>query len=266
MSFKYLIALCLWMTPFLKDVYGNDLSIETNEKVQKVLNSKTIDNFQKYETLFVAAKDMQNIKNYKKSQQYYELAINNIPKTLDPFALKVDYLAMLYQWDKEKAKTYFEESLKELSPRKSKSKEEKEKKTIFSFWENVFSSKVKPESHKGFFGEFFKDRDIKTLINEGDFKKAYGLLSPQGLRDASINEKLQFDVISFLNGKTNSFFCEDNLNQFKDSSAITLDICRLLLKKPIKNGSLSDIKTLVDGQLPHLSYLLNPLIDRRRNK
>lgn len=123
----------------------------------------------------------------------------------------------------------------------------------------IFAQKV---MHNGFYGSYFLDKDVKELIRQKNYKEAFKLLSPKGLKDADINTQLRYDVLSFINGKKKDFFCNVMMNNFIKSPSVPVEVCRYLNnKKTLYGENLQGLLERSNRELPHLSYLIKALID-----
>lgn len=219
------------------------------------LLKKEPDQSKRFKAVLTLAREMDGYDKLEKAEKYYLMALKDIPSTEDSLPVATSYLSILFKGDKEKAKNYFDTQFS----KDIKSSPDEKKNEILSFWNEVFHPEIKDQNHKGFYGHYFKKRDIKELMKKKEYKKALSLIDENAIKNASINEKIEFDILSFLNGKKHNFLCEDMLKQYPDSFEVTLDLCRHILKKKVKAGSLESLKKAVREEAPTLSYLVEPL-------
>lgn len=238
--------------------------VVTNKSIQEIedlVRKHKLDNGlskkEKYRAYAVLARELELYGHLDKSIEYYNKSIKNLQKSDDPLEVYTSLLSVIYKVDSSKAKMFFEGTFKE----KAASSTSSERDEVLKFWKNVFAKEVNDKIHTGFYGQFFKDRDVKNLISKKKYNKAFKLLNPKGLSDQNINKKLEYDVLSKLNGKRNGYFCEAMLERYSKSSSVTMEICRYLKNGRFKYGTLKDLKVRTNKELPHLSYLVEVLED-----
>ncbi|MCK5883834.1 MAG: hypothetical protein KAG61_09110 [Bacteriovoracaceae bacterium] len=231
------------------------------EKIERLIKEHKLadglNNHQKFSAYAVLARELELYGYLDKSIEIYNKAIKLIPKDIDPLEINSGLLSVLYRHDIKEAKKFFNHSFKKnIALSKSHVKQD-----LLKHWNKVFSRKISEKDHNGFYGQYFKDMDIKSLMQKKDYKYAFKLVTPKGLKQGNINSKLQYDVISRLNGKRSGFLCESMLTQFKDSSAITMEMCRYLQSKKTKYGNLKSLQKRAEDEMPHLKYLVNAMED-----
>ncbi len=249
------LVLCLCGEGFALD----SKDIATVEAIVKRHNlEKGLGPQQLFQGYAILARELEAYGHPKKASEYYLKAMKANPKDERLLEVATSYLSNLFRQDPPAAKNYFQTSYldilkKSKSPMKNDFKE---------FWENVFKEKkekVDSKNHRGFYGQFFKERDVKELVEKEKLYEAFALLSPKGLESRDINSQLQYDTLSFLNGKKKGFFCSAMLKKYPNSPSVPVEICRYLKSGKIKYGDLKELNARAKKELPHLSYLVEAL-------
>lgn len=226
--------------------------------VKKHSLGKDLKPIQLFQGYAIIARELEAYGFQEKAADYYQKALKANPSDKRALEVATSYLSNLYRRNPKSAKKYYGEEYQSFwkasaSPLKNQLKE---------FWENAFKEEVDPKNHVGFYGQFFKDRDIKDLVSEEKFFEAYSLLKPNGLEESNINNQLQYDVLSFINGKKNGFYCEAMLKRFPKSPSVPVEMCRYLKSRQLKYGDLDALLKRSQKELPHLSYLVKALVVR----
>ncbi len=245
------LSLSLGGLKALTEDHLNALEGETN----KLIRDRKVEATEKYKALSMLAFELQGYGFRDKAIQAYEKALDLRTSTSDPLEVATNLLALNFQKNLNKAEELFFNKVKALM--KTSTKEAKGE--VLKFWTWVFSKKVDTKNYHGLYGQFFKDQDTKKLMRKRKFKEALSLLTPEGLEERSINVKLEYDVLSFLNGKRNGFFCESTLKKYPDSYDVLVDTCRYLKSQPLKNENFKSLIRIVQQDLPHLNYLYEAL-------
>ncbi|MFG1503675.1 hypothetical protein [Halobacteriovorax sp. RZ-3] len=224
------------------------------EIVKKHKIEKSLTNEQKFNAYIVLAFELETHGHLKEAITFYEKAKALKPKKIDPLELETSYLFALFKSDQKKAKSYFKTYKKEIVNSKDKNKAK-----ILDYWEAVFSNSKKIQN--GFYGQFFKDQNLKELMAKKDYAKALALRNPTGLEHASINAKIEYDVLSRLRGKKNGFYCEQMLKEFPNSYAVSMEICRYIKTGKLKHKGLKELIQRAKKEAPSLHYLTLALKD-----
>lgn len=224
-------------------------------KKHKIEEGLTSD--QKFHAYVVLAFELETHGHLDMALEYYNKARPLRPTKVDPLEVETAYLFALYKKDPAKARTHFPNFKKVVSP----SKDEK-KKEILEFWNNVFNNSKK--LHQGFYGQFFKDKNIKELMEKKEYSKALGLKNPTGLENASINSKLEYDVLSRLNGKKNGFYCEKMLNKYPNSYSVAVEMCRYIKDGKLKYKGLPELIKRTDKEAESLNHIVKALKDIKK--
>jgi hypothetical protein len=230
---------------------------EIEELIKKHQVDKGLSTLQKHKAYSVLARELELYGFLDKSIEYYHKSIALLSAKEDPLEIYTGLLSVMFRKDKIQAESYF----KKIFLNKVANSKEVNKKEIVAFWTKVFSKKVDSKNHTGFYGEYFKDRDIKSLLSDKKYTQAFNLLNPKGLNKLNINKKLQYDILSKLNGKRNGYFCEKMLKKYSQSSSVPMEVCRYIKKGKLKFGTLKELKIRTRNELPHLSYLVDVLED-----
>jgi tetratricopeptide (TPR) repeat protein len=230
---------------------------ELEQLIEKHQLALSLTRAQKYRAYAVLARELELYGYLEESLSYYGRSLKNIPRDQDSLEILSSMLSVLYRKDREEALKFYQQKFKKAatsstSPVKSK---------ILDFWKKVFSKKVFKPSHVGFYGQFFKDQDVKTLMQQKKYSVALSFLDPKALKSADINHRLEYDVLSKIAGKKSGFFCLSTLKKYPNSPSVTMDICRYLKGIQLKVESLETLKKKAAAQLPHLSYLVDALFD-----
>lgn len=241
----------------------NDIAtIEAIVKKHKLEEGlKPIQLFQGYAIL---ARELEAYGHQEKAAEYYLKALKTYPADERALEVATSYLSNLYRRNQKDAQKYFEGEFQKVW----KSSNSSLKKPIQDFWQQAFNRdpKVIAKRHNGFYGQFFKDQDIKDLMADKKFYVAFSLVRPQGLKDANINRQLQYDVLAYLNGQKKEFFCQGMLDKFSNSPSVPVEVCRYLKTGQLKYGDLKALKVRSEKELPHLSYLVEALLSQKEMK
>ena len=193
-----------------------------------------------------------------KATEYFKKAIelaDKAPKKSEKYDLYTEYLFHLVKTNEAQAKTFYEKTYK---PTLEKSSYEK-KDGLLSFWSNHFSKD--PKINQPFFNQYYKDKKIKSLIEEKKYSEAYKIIEGADLKEANINSQLEFDVLSTLNHKKGKLYCLNMLNEYPESYAITVETCRYLKDRKLKFGTLQALEKRTKEEQPQLLYIVKALKD-----
>lgn len=256
---KLITVVLTFLLPYLTwSLTDSDLASIESETL-KYISKKGVTLEEKYKALTMLAQEMESYEKNEKAEKYYLQSLESLPEKKDPIMAATSYLSLLYKRDMRIAEKFYKGDYQNFL----KKSFDEQKEEISGFWGKVFNKDIQEKEHKGFYGHFFKKRDIKTLIEKGNYKKALDLISPKQIENADILEKLEYDVLTYLNGKKEQFYCEKMLNEFPNSYDPAMDICRMILKKQLKNN---DLQKVIEEETPHLSYLFLPLIKKKGAK
>jgi hypothetical protein len=262
MKFNCKVILFLVFSFLFSNVFS--LSVREVEQIEELVakHKLTADmsSVQKYRAYTVVAYELDLFGHHKKSLSYYKLALDNIPKDVDPLEVYANYLGVLYKVNPKDAESFYDSKFT-LALKTSKSKL---KPIVLRLWNKVF--KNTQDARLPLYSQFFKDRDLKKLIGEKSYEAAFLKLSPVGLENSNINKKLEYDILSKLKGKRAGFFCQSNLKKYPNSSSVTMEICRFLEKGKLKYGTLKKLEARSAKELPHLQYLFGALFDLEKEK
>jgi len=253
---QLLVIICFALSQSIFSLKTSDIeqiaALVKKHKIEKLLNKE-----EKYHAYSVLGKELELYGFPKEAVKYYKKSIDVMPVTEDPLEVYTGLLSVMYRDNPNRAATFFKSTYK-LKVVNSKSNMRDD---IITFWENIFSKGQKTENYEGFYGQYLKDRDLKKLLDEKKYHEAFELMNPKPLDKADINSKIQYDVVARLNGKRHGFFCDEMFNRFKNSPAITVEICRYLKTGHLKLGTLKDLKSRTEKNLPNLTYLVKTLED-----
>ena len=255
---KFIIIFAISTNVFSTQVTSKSIK-EIEELVKKHNLEDGLNSTQKQKAYSVLARELELYGFLDKSIEYYEKSIKLLSPKEDNLEVYTALLSVMFRKESKSAKTFFDNKyLKKVSRSKHS-----EKKEIIAFWTKVFSKKIDKKNHNGFYGEYFKDRDIKELLSAKKYSQAFSLLTPKGLSEQNINKKLQYDVLSKINGKRDGYFCEAMLKRYSQSSSVTMEVCRYLKNGRLKFGTIKELKVRTKSELPHLSYLVDVLEDTK---
>lgn len=253
----FFITLCLMGVPSTYSFEEKD--IKTVEAIVKKHSlTKDLKPIQLFQGYAILARELEAYGFQEKAAEYYQKALEVNESDKRALEVATSYLSNLYRRNPKAAKKYYQGDYQKYFQASNSSLKGQFK----DFWDKAFKEEVDPKNHVGFFGQFFKDRDVKELVSQEKFFEAYSLLKPNGLEESNINNQLQYDVLSFINGKKNGFFCEVMLKKYPKSPSVPVEVCRYLKSGRLKYGNLDALLKRSNKELPHLSYLVQALVKR----
>jgi len=236
------------------------------EKAEEVLKKyqldKTLSPIEGFKLYSTVAKELTSYGFNLKAKEYFLKAIEEDSKIdkkkvkdFDPLDTYTEYLMLLEKMSAREAKAFYEEVYVNILRSSSSS----QKSALEKFWQNHFSKK--PDTKNPFYGQYYKDKEIKKLIANENFSDAFKLIKAKDVSELSINLKLEYDLLSTLNksDKKRPLFCEEKLNQYPNSAAISMEICRYIKNKKLKFGNLEEFEKRAQEESSSLNYLVKAL-------
>ena len=254
---KYVISILLPLLILLNataSALDPALLNSAQEIIKKHGIEKSLTNEEKFNAYIVLAFELETYGHLDKAISFYEKAKKLKPKKVDPLELETSYLFALYKFDQAKAKKYFKKYQDAIASSKDSDRER-----VLRFWKNVFSNSKQIQN--GFYGQFFKDKNVKELMAKKKYSKALALRNPSGLEHANINAKLEYDTLSRLKGKKHGFYCEQMLKEFPNSYAVSMEICRYLKSGKLKHKGLDELIERAKKEAPALVHIASALKD-----
>lgn len=227
----------------IKKKHGFDESLSVGQK------------FKLYGTL---AKELRTYDHTEKAIEYFEKAINlgpKLPPNIDPFPVYTEYLFLLDEVNRKKAKNFF----KTTYQKKFSDSDESKRVDSLKFWKNHF--KKMPETDRSFYSQHYKEKNIKRLFKEKKYGEAFKLIKGTDPSNQSINQKLKYDILKRLTDSSSDedLYCEEMLKKYKKSPAITVEACRYLKSKTLKYGNLKKLIKRAEKEQPQIVYLIKAL-------
>ncbi|OUR99915.1 hypothetical protein A9Q84_02475 [Halobacteriovorax marinus] len=176
----------------------------------------------------LAAREFYSYKFYDKSLEYYELAIA-MKVSEDKTEAFINLMAIEHAKKREITKKTYERVMKYLKG-SGKIKEAGISRYMNFISESFFSDKP-AKDFRGFFGQYSKDKSIKSYIKNKEYKKALSLINDKSVYDSDIVNRVQFDLLrSLVLGKAKfKLSCKSTLDKFPNSFAWSMKVCRTLV-------------------------------------
>jgi len=212
----------------------------------------------------LAAREFYTYKFYKKSLEYYELAIAMDVKE-DKTEAFINLMAIEHARDRKITQATFDRVMKHF---KSSGKiKDGGIAHYMEFISNSFFSEKPTEEFQGFYGQFSKDKSIKKYITNKEYKKALSLINSQSIDSSDIVNRVQYDLLrSLVLGKSKiKLSCKDTLDKYPHSFSWSMGVCRTLVKyqkgRTPSSRDVSKIKSSLEKQSESRLYFVKALED-----
>lgn len=202
------------ITQWEKDVLDETKKLTKNKPDQEIL------------FLISIAREYRAQEQNDKAEEYYRKVINH-PYKMDITEAYVELITLnLHNKTKlkdilVKTKTWFKQTPLALTDSLEK---------WLKMVEDYSNDKL-TKNPPAFYATWAKDQQIEKLIRKKDFKKAFEIHGIKNLKQANINDKVRYDLMSLINlGKDNSppLWCKATLDRYPTSITWTMRVCRYL--------------------------------------
>ena len=222
-------------------------------RLEKLIKEEVKNNQDKYYIYSLLGRELMTLEEYSLAKKYYNKAIKHSSDIESKIKAEAYYNLMFINF-------YKQQEPKKLKVQISKIREligdENERvNKILNVWEEKLEKNedIDDEILNSFYGAFYTQDKIATLINNKKFKKALTLL-PQKKQTLNINYKIQYDILHRLVlDKKDNYLCNEMMTEFPKSQTYTMLICKFLKIK------IHRIKTHLKRESPKRLYLISAL-------
>lgn len=132
----------------------------------------------------------------------------------------------------------------------------------------VFTFFITFQAHSmPFFKQAHVDANLKTLIKNKEYKKAFEIIKDNQLHEQNINVQLRYDILNKLSGIPKKvFYCQKMLDKYPKSYSVLVEACRYIKSQKLKFGTLNQLIERTKKEQAHILHLIKALKDIQVDK